>query len=278
MQEDRVANTCNSGWGLLSKPWARQTGRATDLADLEAVRNQGGAGGCCLSTKPHSWRGSRSLARKVTLHWLTPFPVSPPHSSYLCVLGWSPYEQLALRVCFWGEANQETRKKTRWSQRAGLSFHEGTNGALQLIQSTHQSHWCSGCPHRWASCLTPGDGRPWGFSTPFCMLIRSWNWIWIESDTHHTTHDFFLPTEPSTSSPAVLGMGWTVHGVGLTWCSVHQVGLGDWPVSGTPALISPDLLCLFIFLLKCNLLTVKCNHFRVLLLLPCFPNKLYCGL
>ena len=78
---------------------------------LEAVRSQGGTGGCWLSTTaswPPNWDGSVIPGLKIhpslahSLSYLT---------SYLCVLGHLIALKFCLRVCFWGDANQDTRKR-----------------------------------------------------------------------------------------------------------------------------------------------------------------------
>ena len=283
VQEGCVANTCNTGWRLLSKPWARQTAQATELTCLEAVLSQGGAGGCWLSTKPHSRCGSvipgqkshSSLAH--SLSCLTSSPLLPVCSGMVSI--WTACTQILSQSLFLGIGKPRDQKKKKWSQRAGLSCYEGTKWhlATYLVNT-------SVTPVFWMCSSLSFLSKTWGqealgffHSLLHAHEILKLNLNRVRYSSHHSS-DFFLSTEPSTSSYTTLGMGWIVHGVGLTWCTVHQVGLGDWPVSRTLALISPDLLCLFIFLLKCDLLTVKCNHFLVLLLLLCFPNKFYCGL
>lgn len=111
-------------------------------------------------------------------------------TSYLCVLGHLIALKFCLRVCFWGDTNQDTRKRSDDFKERVWVVMRGPNGILQLIRSTHQSHWRSGFTHNSVFCLKSGDRRQWGSSILFRTLITSWNGIWIESDTHHT----ILPT------------------------------------------------------------------------------------
>lgn len=144
VQEGRVANTCNSGWGLLSKPWARQTRCATELTYLEAVLNQGGAAGCWLSTKPHSWQGSvipgqkshSSLAH--SLSCLTSSLLLPVCSGMVSI--WIACTQILSQSLFLGRGKPRDQKKDKMISKSRFELSWGDKVAPCRLSSQHISH------------------------------------------------------------------------------------------------------------------------------------------
>lgn len=138
VQEGCVAKSCNTGWRLLSKPRARQTGRASELTHLEAVLSQGGAGGCWLSTKPHSRRGSvipgqkshSSLAH--SLSCLTSSLLLPVNSGMVSI--WTVCTQILSQSLFLGTGKPRDQKKKKNDLKEQVwVVMRGQNGTLQLI-------------------------------------------------------------------------------------------------------------------------------------------------
>ena len=143
VQEGCVANTCNTGWRLLSKPWARQTAQATELTCLEAVLSQGGAGGCWLSTKPHSRCGSvipgqkshSSLAH--SLSCLTSSPLLPVCSGMVSI--WTACTQILSQSLFLGIGKPRDQKKKMISK-SRFELLWGDKMAPCNLSSQHISH------------------------------------------------------------------------------------------------------------------------------------------